>query len=74
MTDANQSTARTLVPAPFVLGRARALLAAASHIDARLLQIAFLASLLVFGALARDFALEWQQVALTFAADLVITW
>ena len=39
-------------------------------IDARWFQILFLASFLIFGALARDFALTWPQVALTFAAAL----
>jgi Na+-transporting NADH:ubiquinone oxidoreductase subunit NqrB len=38
--------------------------------DARLLQIAFLATLLTIGALARDFALLPQQMLLTFAAGL----
>ena len=41
-----------------------------SRLDARWFQIAFLASFLVLGALARDFALTWQQVALTFASAL----
>jgi enediyne biosynthesis protein E5 len=39
-------------------------------LDARWFQIVFLASLLVFGALARDFALTGAQVVLTFAAAL----
>ncbi len=39
-------------------------------IDARWFQILFLASFLIFGALARDFALTWPQVVLTFAAAL----
>ena len=39
-------------------------------IDARYLQIGFLGSFLLFGALARDFALRPEQVALTFAAAL----
>ena len=39
-------------------------------LDARWFQIAFLSSFLVLGALARDFALTWQQVALTFASAL----
>ncbi len=38
--------------------------------DARWFQIAFLTSLLVFGAWARDFALSPTQVALTFLAAL----
>jgi enediyne biosynthesis protein E5 len=40
------------------------------QIDARWFQILFLASFLLFGALARDFALSAAQVALTFAAAL----
>ena len=39
-------------------------------VDARWLQILSIGSLLLFGALARDFALRWEQVALTFAAGL----
>jgi len=39
-------------------------------LDARWFQILFLASFLALGALARDFALTWQQVALTFAAAI----
>jgi hypothetical protein len=39
-------------------------------VDARWFQIAFLASLLLFGALARDFAITPLQIALTFAAAL----
>ena len=39
-------------------------------LDARWFQIAFLASFLLLGALARDFALTWQQVVLTFASAL----
>ncbi len=38
--------------------------------DARLYQIVFLAALLTIGVLARDFSLQWQQMALTFAAGL----
>lgn len=41
------------------------------RIDARWLQIAFLASFLVLGALARDFAITPAQVALCFAAALL---
>jgi Na+-transporting NADH:ubiquinone oxidoreductase subunit NqrB len=40
------------------------------RLDARYLQIGFVGSLLVFGAAARDFALAWEQVALTFAAGI----
>jgi enediyne biosynthesis protein E5 len=43
---------------------------ALKQIDARWFQILFLASFLVFGALARDFALTVPQVLLTFAAAL----
>lgn len=39
-------------------------------LDARWLQILFLGSLLLMGALWWDFALQWPQVALTFAAAL----
>ena len=39
-------------------------------VDARVFQIAFLATLLTFGVLLRDFSLQWQQMALTFAAGL----
>lgn len=38
--------------------------------DARVFQILFLAALLGTGVVARDFALHWQQVALTFATGL----
>ena len=38
--------------------------------DARLLQIGFLATLLAIGVLARDFALDPRQMALTFVAGL----
>ena len=39
-------------------------------LDARVWQVAFLASLLTFGVLLRDFSLHWQQMALTFTAGL----
>ena len=39
--------------------------------DARLVQVMFLASLLTFGVLARDFTLQPMQMALAFAAGLV---
>ena len=39
-------------------------------IDARWLQILSIGSLLLFGALVRDFALRWEQVALTFTFGL----
>ncbi|MGB2833937.1 MAG: hypothetical protein WBC07_13395, partial [Methylotenera sp.] len=38
------------------------------RIDARYFQLVFLVSLLLFGALARDFSLTSTQVALTFAS------
>lgn len=38
--------------------------------DARVWQILFLASLLTFGVLARDFTLRWEQMALAFCAGL----
>ncbi len=38
--------------------------------DARLYQILFLAVLLGSGVVARDFALRWEQAALTFAAGM----
>jgi enediyne biosynthesis protein E5 len=41
------------------------------RLDARWFQIAFLASLLSFGALARDFALTGPQVVCTFASALL---
>ncbi len=42
--------------------------------DARLFQIAILATLLTIGVLARDFALDPRQMALAFAAGLVTQW
>src|SRR5580658_6366392 len=47
--------------------RARALFGRA---DARWFQLVFLASFLLFGALARDFALSFPQVVMCFAAGL----
>jgi len=49
---------------------ARAALAPIRRLDARFFQIVFLGTLLLFGALVRDFALQPEQVALTFAAGL----
>ena len=40
------------------------------RLDARVFQILFLGSLLLGGALWRDFALRWEQVALTFVAGI----
>ena len=75
-------SAEALAPRPVAVGAAgkvslpgravRSLLTAVRRLDARLFQIVFLGSLLLFGALVRDFALEWQQVALTFAAGLAV--
>ncbi|WP_338847149.1 RnfABCDGE type electron transport complex subunit D [Massilia sp. W12] len=42
-----------------------------AKLDARWFQILFLASFLTIGALARDFALSWQQVALCFASGIL---
>src|ERR1700741_1401129 len=39
-------------------------------VDARWLQILAIGSPLLFGALVRDFAMRWEQVALTFAVGL----
>lgn len=55
---------------PAVGQMVRALGGAFRRLDARLFQIVFLGTLLLFGALLRDFALQWEQVALTFAAGL----
>ena len=41
-----------------------------ARVDARWLQILFLGSLLLVGALLRDFALTWPQIVLTFSAAL----
>lgn len=49
---------------------ARAIGGAFGRLDARFFQIVFLGTLLLFGALLRDFALDWRQVALAFAAGL----
>lgn len=46
-------------------------LAVFARLDARWFQILFLACFLCLGALARDFALSWQQVALTFASAII---
>ena len=58
-----------------------ALLGAIAHgrsrlaaLDARLYQILFLSTLLTLGVLLRDFSLQWQQMALTFAAGLATQW
>lgn len=56
--------------APLHKGAWTRLAARARSIDARYLQIGFLGSFLLFGALLRDFALRPEQVALTFAAAL----
>lgn len=48
-----------------------AAVSAFKRLDARVFQITFLLSLLVFGALARDFSLTHGQVAATFLAALL---
>ncbi len=53
-----------------VAAAAHAAVAAIRGLDARVFQILFLGTLLLFGALVRDFALHWEQVALAFAAGL----
>ena len=45
-------------------------LAPLRSLDARWLQIGAVGGLLLFGALSRDFALRWEQVALCFAGAL----
>ncbi len=56
---------------PLDLGAAaRAAGAALGRLDTRVFQILFLGTLLLFGALLRDFALRWEQVALCFAAGV----
>jgi enediyne biosynthesis protein E5 len=44
---------------------------AAQSLDPRILQITFLGTFLTIGVFVRDFAMLWQQVALTFAAALI---
>lgn len=51
-------------------GIVRSAVAPLRRLDARMFQIVFLGTLLLFGALVRDFALQPEQVALTFAAGL----
>jgi len=60
------ATAPAATPAEML----RRLVAPLRRIDARLFQIVFLGTLLLFGALVRDFALDWRQVVLAFAAGL----
>lgn len=55
---------------PLLTKTAAGVAARLRRLDARIFQIAFLGTLLLIGALLRDFALDWQQVALTFAAGL----
>lgn len=59
-------TAAPVSPAQFLKRLAGPL----RRVDARLFQIVFLGTLLLFGALVRDFALDWRQVVLAFAAGL----
>lgn len=63
------SAAPALPASPWAALRARF-----SRLDARLFQIAFLASLLTIGVLLRDFSLMPGQMALTFAAGLATQW
>jgi len=62
--------------APITLppGAWRRLGARLARCDARLFQIAFLATLLSIGVLLRDFSLRPGQMALTFAAGLAAQW
>jgi len=62
--------AATLPPIPSPASVFNRLTAPLRRVDARLFQIVFLGTLLLFGALVRDFALHWEQVALTFAAGI----
>jgi Na+-transporting NADH:ubiquinone oxidoreductase subunit NqrB len=55
-------------------GTWRRLGARLARCDARLFQIAFLATLLSIGVLLRDFSLKPEQMALTFAAGLATQW
>jgi Na+-transporting NADH:ubiquinone oxidoreductase subunit NqrB len=47
------------------------MIASLNRLDARWLQIGAVGGLLLFGALIRDFALSWPQVALCFASALL---
>ena len=68
---ANASWARGAHPTPFKqVGFWQGDFALLAKLDARWFQIAFLSSFLLLGALARDFALTWPQVALTFTFAL----
>jgi hypothetical protein len=60
------ATASRVAPA-WLGGIGKSLHHALKPLDARYFQIVFLVSLLLFGALARDFALSGMQVLLTFA-------
>jgi Na+-transporting NADH:ubiquinone oxidoreductase subunit NqrB len=57
-------------PSAGIGGAARAALAPLRRLDARVFQILFLGTLLLFGALVRDFALQPEQVVLALAAGL----
>ncbi|MDB5805178.1 MAG: hypothetical protein JWN73_2500 [Betaproteobacteria bacterium] len=61
-------------PSSVQSGLGRRLAARIAKFDARLFQIAFLATLLSIGVLLRDFSLRPEQMALTFAAGLATQW
>jgi Na+-transporting NADH:ubiquinone oxidoreductase subunit NqrB len=61
---------RAATQGPGAWRRLRDRLGRLAHLDARLYQIACLAALLGAGVLARDFSLQAEQVALTFAAGI----
>ena len=68
---ANAGWARGAHPTPFKhVGLWQGGAAVLAKLDARWFQIAFLSSFLLLGALARDFALTWPQVVLTFTSAL----
>ncbi len=65
---------RSRAPIHAVLGAIALTRSRLAALDARLYQILFLSTLLTFGVLLRDFSLQWQQMALTFAAGLATQW
>ena len=68
---ANAGWAQGAHPTPFKhVGLWQGGAALLAKLDARWFQIAFLSSFLLLGALARDFALTWPQVVLTFTSAL----
>ncbi|MEO7256010.1 MAG: hypothetical protein ABIZ64_17430, partial [Casimicrobium sp.] len=64
------NSASLVAPPAFPRTMGGQMLTALACVDTRWFQIVFLASFLLLGALTRDFALGWQQVALTFIAAL----